>query len=235
MKGNLSKSLYYSILTGFLVGQTRILGKGVTPHIPIMDRRNQNDKGIFPITKFSFDAEHNEYICPQGKRLKYLGIHKRSRQFVWPVCRAYGTGRRASIKDCKVCPLKGKCTRDRARSLSRHIYEDYLKHTREQTKTLFYRSSQRMRKLIERLFGEAKEYMGLRVAKFRRLWNVEEQFLLTATVQNIKRMVKLLHRGNKEARNVIQGVGNLSNYAIKWFRFIINLSKTPLRIIFCPC
>jgi len=25
------------------------------------------------------------------------------------------------------------------------------------------------------IFGEAKEYMGLRVAKFRRLWNVEEQ------------------------------------------------------------
>ena len=71
------------------------------------------------------------------------------------------------------------------------------------------------------IFGEAKEYMGLRVAKFRRLWNVEEQFLLTATVQNIKKMAKLLHRGNKEARKTIQGMANLSNYAIKWFRFII--------------
>jgi len=64
-----------------------------------------------------------------------------------------------------------------------------------------------MRKLIEGLFGEAKEYMGLRVAKFRRLWNVGEQFLLTATVQNIKRMVKLLHRGNKEARKAIHRGG----------------------------
>ena len=71
------------------------------------------------------------------------------------------------------------------------------------------------------IFGEAKEYMGLRVAKFRRLWNVEEQFLLTATVQNIKKMTKLLHRGNKEAREAIQEVVNLSNYAIKWFKFII--------------
>ena len=61
------------------------------------------------------------------------------------------------------------------------------------------------------IFGEAKEYMGLRVAKFRRLWNVDEQLLLTATVQNIKKMAKLLHRGNKEA---IQGVANFSNYAI---------------------
>jgi len=64
------------------------------------------------------------------------------------------------------------------------------------------------------IFGEAKEYMGLRVAKFRRLWNVDEQFLLTATVQNIKRMVKLLHRGNKEAKEAIQGMANFSNYAI---------------------
>jgi len=31
-------------------------------------------------------------------------------------------------------------------------------------------------------------------------------------------MAKLLHRSNKEA---IQGVANFSNYAIKWFRFII--------------
>ena len=48
--------------------------------------------------------------------------------------------------------------------------------------------------------------MGLRVAKFGRLWNVDEQFLLTATVQNIKRMAKkLLHRDNKEAREAIHG------------------------------
>jgi len=79
------------------------------------------------------------------------------------------------------------------------------------------------------IFGEAKEYMGLRVAKFRRLWNVDEQFLLTATAQNIKKMAKLLHRGNKEAREAIQGMANRSNYAIKWFRFIIiDFSKTIL-------
>ena len=113
------------------------------------------------------------YICPQGKRFKYLGIHKKSRQFVWLVCRVYGTGRRASVKDCKVCPLKSN-------------KDTFLSH-----------------------FSE-------------------EQFLLTATVQNIKRMVKLLHRGNKEARKAIQGVANLSNYIIKWLRFIIVLSKTLL-------
>ena len=89
------------------------------------------------------------------------------------------------------------------------------------------------------IFGEAKEYMGLRVAKFRRLWNVEEQFLLTATVQNIKKMAKLLHRGNKEAREAIQGVANFSNYAINGLGLLFFkkscLLQAGVQIIFCSC
>jgi len=51
-----------------------------------------------------------------------------------------------------------------------------------------------MSKRIEALFGEAKEFMGLRRAKFRRLKFVREQVLMTATAQNIKRMVRLVSR-----------------------------------------
>lgn len=46
----------------------------------------------------------------------------------------------------------------------------------------------------ETVFGEAKEYHGLRKVKFRGLEHVKEQCLLTATAQNIKRMVKALTR-----------------------------------------
>jgi hypothetical protein len=52
---------------------------------------------------------------------------------------------------------------------------------------LGYRISQRMRKRIEELFGEAKEFGGLRQAKCRRTLYVQEQVLLTATAQNIKK------------------------------------------------
>jgi hypothetical protein len=61
-----------------------------------------------------------------------------------------------------------------------------------------------MRKRIEELFGEAKEFMGLRRAKFRLHRFVREQVLMTATAQNIKRMVKLLSRkGPKKESEVI--------------------------------
>jgi len=212
---------------GYATGEFvyQVFKEGIIPHIPIMDIRSQNDKGIFSIAKFKFDAKHNEYICPRGKRLKYWGIHRHSKQMVW----------RASVKDCKICPLKGKCTKDRARSLSRHIYDDYIKQAKGQTKTPFYRISQRMRKLIEGLFGEAKEYMGLRVAKFRRLWNVEEQFLLTATVQNIKKMVKLLHRNNKKdkkVKNKVQRGIRLTDCINNWNILGFEFSKLSFKLDF---
>jgi hypothetical protein len=126
----------------------------------------------------------------EGKELKYWGMHKHSRQHVY----------RARSKDCKVCPKKVECTRDRVRSVSYHIDEETIARARQLNKTKGYRISQEMRKKIEELFGEAKEFMGLRRAKFRGLKFVNEQVLMTALAQNIKRMVKILSkRGPNEA------------------------------------
>lgn len=54
-----------------------------------------------------------------------------------------------------------------------------------------YAVSQRLRKQIEELFGEAKDFMGLRRMRLRRWDRVKEQPLLTALAQNLKRLVKL--------------------------------------------
>ncbi len=67
-----------------------------------------------------------------------------------------------------------------------------MQKVKQLNETKEYRISQRKRKLIEELFGEAKEYMGLRVSKFRRMKFVKEQVLMTAAAQNIKRMLKVL-------------------------------------------
>jgi len=70
---------------------------------------------------------------------------------------------------------------------------------------------QRMRKRIEELFGEAKEFMGLRRAKFRRMKFVKEQVLMTAAAQNIKRIVKLLSgKGSKAPAMAVQKPLSLS-------------------------
>ena len=154
----------------------------IDPHVPVIDHRSQNDKGIYPLSAFTFDKEQNRFICPEGKELCYLGVH--SRQHVY----------RARTRDCRTCPRKDACTRDRARSLSYHIYETSIEKARSLNTTSRYRVSQRMRKRIEELFGEAKELMGFRRAKFRYRTFVREQVLMTAAAQNIKRMVKFLSR-----------------------------------------
>lgn len=171
---------------GYATGQfiNDLIAQRIDPHVPVRDYRSQNDKGIYPLSAFTFDKEHNLFICPQGKELSYLGVHPHSRQHVY----------RARTKDCQICPRKGACTRDRSRSLSYHIHEASIEQARAMNRTVGYRISQRMRKRIEELFGEAKELMGFRRAKFRYRTFVREQVLMTATIQNIKRMVKLLTR-----------------------------------------
>jgi transposase len=167
-----------------------LLEQGVLPHLPIMDARSRNEKGIYSIDQFHYDAETDQYRCPQGKTLRYWGIHKHSKQYVY----------RASSKDCRKCPVKEQCTRATYRSVSYHIYEDDIELARKLTKTRGYRISQRLRKRIEELFGEAKECMGLRRMKFRRALFVREQILFTAAAQNIKRMVRLLARRGPKKR-----------------------------------
>ncbi len=169
---------------GYAAGEFlhNVINENIQPHIPIFEYQRHNHKGIYSREEFKYDTTKDIVICPEGKELKYWGIHKRCRQNVY----------RARTKDCKICSKKHECTKDKARSIGYHIYEESINKAKDLNKTHAYRISQRMRKRIEELFGEAKEFMGLRRAKFRRMKFVKEQILMTATAQNIKRMVKLL-------------------------------------------
>ena len=55
-----------------------------------------------------------------------------------------------------------------------------------------YRLSQRCRKKIEELFGEGKEFHGLRRFRRRKLYRVREETWLIGWVLNLKRLAKLL-------------------------------------------
>jgi IS5 family transposase len=57
-----------------------------------------------------------------------------------------------------------------------------------------YKISRKLRHRIEHLFGEAKQSHGLARARFRGLGKMNEQATLTATAQNLKRLVKFLDK-----------------------------------------
>ena len=85
-----------------------LINEDICPHIPIVETKRHNHTGIYPRELFQYDETKNMFICPEGKGLKYWGIHKQSRQHVY----------RARKGDCSACYRKEECTKDTARSVS---------------------------------------------------------------------------------------------------------------------
>ena len=198
-----------------------LINENIQPHIPIVKYEAHSQKGIYHKDDFRYDENRNICICPAGKEMKYWGLHKHNTQQVY----------RASVKDCKPCSQKPLCTKDRARSVSYHLYEKAIQKAKQMNETKEYRISQRKRKQIEELFGEAKEYMGLRVSKFRRMKFVREQVLMTAAAQNIKRMVKLLS-GRGPKNEVLEGIVAMRLYFTKLLRISAMLIENINRNLF---
>jgi transposase len=157
--------------------------QGIEPHIPVIDRRGQT-QGRFSRDRFTYDGEADAYICPEGETLSHVGIDAQSQANVY----------RSSPNRCRGCRQKKACTRGPFRKLSVSWHEDARRTARELAGTEAYRRSRRQRYKVERLFGELKTRINLRRLRLRRLRNASEQFLMAATAQNLKRLVKHLDR-----------------------------------------
>ncbi len=158
-----------------------LLARNIQPHIPVIDRRHQTH-GHFTRDQFRYEPSENAYYCPQGKPLRYSRL-KRSGQ-AYQYC--------STAAQCQGCPEKQRCTSAPFRNLVVHWHEPARNVVRALAGTAAYVRSQRARGKIETLFSELKQRLGLRRVRLRRLWNVAEQFLLAATAQNLKRLVRFL-------------------------------------------
>ena len=189
---------------------------GVKPHVGLAAPKGPSIEGIYPKEDFIYDKENDELICPAGKRLWRRTTHKRNRQIEYVSSKA----------DCKQCVQKSLCTRAPCRVVHRHLDKDFLDYAAELRDTNGYRISQRCRKKVEMLFGEAKEFMGLRYARRRGYKNLMEQCLITATVQNIKRIIQVFEEKTPIiTQNCINWVSNSLLYIIGTARQTISEGK----------
>ena len=164
--------------TGEMLGW--LVKRKIDPHVPVWDQSEVVAEGKFVRADFDYDKERDLYICPGGKELKTSGtVHD-------------GTTLKyiAKRSDCGQCPLKPKCTTGRERRISRDVNQEARDHTRALMETDAYKNSRSQRKKIERLFGEAKHIHALVRLRLRGLSGAKDEFLLTATVQNLKRLAK---------------------------------------------
>jgi hypothetical protein len=83
--------------------------------------------------------------------------------------------------------------------LMRSFDEEILERVRAYRQTEPYEKALRKRKVwVEPMFAEAKEWHGMRRFRLRRLWRVNVEALVTATGQNMKRLLTCSGKGPRK-------------------------------------
>jgi len=164
--------------TGRMLGWLR--DQDIEPHIPVWDKSRRKD-GTFSRADFTYDRAHDLYICPGGKTLTTTGrVH------------ADETLRYLARRDdCAACPLKPRCCPNvSVRRLPRDVHEDARDHARSLAATEAFERSRHERKKVEMLFAHLKRHMGFERLRLRGFSGAQDEFLLAATAQNLKRLAK---------------------------------------------
>ena len=167
-----------------------LVGEGIEPHIPVIDKSKRRD-GTFSNAEFHYDPERDEYTCPGGKPLK-----KYWRKMKTPRDGIGKDGFRkyfARKQDCSACALKEQCTPNQpTRKISRHVHEAARDAARCILTTDAYTDASRRRKKVEMLFAHLKRILRLDRLRLRGPNGAKDEFLLAATVQNLRKLAKLI-------------------------------------------
>ena len=89
---------------------------------------------LLPKEQFRWDAEHRQYICPQGHFLNYAGKASKQKNNGESVpLEVY----RADPADCASCPLRSQCVQSQsgARSVRRRPHEEHVEALKERMKS----------------------------------------------------------------------------------------------------
>lgn len=164
-------------MLGWLVEQ-----KKIEPHVPVWDRSERVD-GTFNRAEFRFNAKEDRYECPGGKYLMSTGQVTSEDTLLYLASRA----------DCQSCLLKARCCPNTpVRRIKRSIHEASRDVARALINTDAYRQSRKERKKVEILFAHLKRILKLDRLRLRGRAGAEDEFLLAATAQNLRRMAKWL-------------------------------------------
>jgi Transposase DDE domain len=163
---------------------------GIRASFPLADTEHREGP-YYPLAAFAYDAARDEYRCPQDHPLRRYRVTW-ERELV---------GYAADPAVCNACPVKAACTPGTTgRHVHRSLHEPYLERVRAYHATESFKRAMRKRAAwIEPLFGEAKQWHGLRQFRLRGLMKVNTESLLTAAGQNLKRWLVATGWGRRHA------------------------------------
>jgi len=153
-----------------------LVSRRIAPHIPVRDA-SERDDGTFSRSDFRWDWRRDVYICPNNKVLHTSGTAHEGYKLIY----------RASKFDCEVCALKMQCCpKAPSRQVPRDIHEYAREVTRRLTRTKAFLKSRNQRKRVEMRFAHLKTHHRFERMRLRGLSGARDEFLLAATVQNLK-------------------------------------------------
>jgi transposase len=154
---------------------------GIRAFVPVRDWTH-NAPGSFSKKDFRYDEGQNLYVCPEGEELQHIGNSYTQRAAKY----------RADAAICNSCALKAKCTSaNSGRLLRRSFDERYAERVRAYHETEACKKAMRKRQVwIEPLFGEAKQWHGMGRMRLRTLERANCEVLISASGQNIKRLLE---------------------------------------------
>ncbi len=176
-------------------GAAELLGwmvndKAIEPHVPVWDKTQRKDETLSS-SDFHWDEQAGEYRCPQGHALR--SQWRAFKNLRTHLTKADTIIYRSSQSDCASCPMKARCCPNTLiRKIARSVHESAREVARTIAKTAAYRQSRKDRKKVEVLFAHLKRIMKLDRLRLRGLSGANDEFLLAAAAQNLRRMAKWL-------------------------------------------
>ena len=161
----------------------------ITANIALSKQVNHRNSGYFNVDNFLYDPVNVKLMCPAG----HISTNCYNEVLYHYQLNKPGYAFRFRPTWCNVCPLKPKCVKNRAgRRIYISYYEPYFRQARERLTSEEGKEAYRNRYKIEQKMADLTRYCGLRRCRYRRLDRAQIHTLLSTTVCNIKRMVKLL-------------------------------------------
>jgi transposase len=162
---------------------------GIRAYVPLPDFDQRT--AFYGASGFTYDADRDEYRCPQGQPLRRDTAKYTDQVVVY----------RAAAGTCNACPVKAACTASQhGRQVRRSFHAEYLERVRAYHGTPGYAKAMRKRMVwVEPLFAEAKQWHGLRRCRLRGLPRVNCDAVLTAAGQNLKRLLAATGWGRRLA------------------------------------
>ena len=155
---------------------------GITVYVKKGKSNNGTNENGYRKDRFSYDAERDVYICPEGMEMPfYENTSKNGMKY-----------RKYKCLDCQNCPKKQLCTASSSgRMIQRWEYEDVIEKVVAETMAHHDIYKQR-RCIVEHPFGTIKRQLGYTYFLRRGIENVDAECASMFIAYNLKRLLGML-------------------------------------------